>query len=292
MVENIAREVKKIYTSERYILGKKAQEFKKNCCKFHFIKAIKNLFFILRYNKKNNIFLKKNENEKVLNSLDFKKTKIAIYTCITGNYDKIAEPLFLDKNIDYIIFTNNNINSLNWKRRDIPKELNNLDNILINRYLKTHPFEFLSDYDYVMYIDGNVQVLGDIYKIFNSLSLTYGISMHKHCLRNDVYDEAENCIKYKKGNKKFIKEQMRNYELAGFPHNYGLLEATIIISDTKNEYAKKIFEDWWSEFVNSKSMRDQLALPYILWKKGILVDDIGTLGENEYGNDSFMIFSH
>ena len=70
------------------------------------------------------------------------------------------------------------------------------------------------------------------------------------------------------------------------------MEATIILSDLKNNNAKEIFEEWWNEFYNSKSYRDQIAFPYILWKKNIKVSELATLGNNVYRNPKFRIDVH
>ena len=55
----------------------------------------------------------KNPNNKPLN---LKGKKIAIYTCVTGGYDSIKEPVFINDKIDYFIFTDNdNFSSKIWK---------------------------------------------------------------------------------------------------------------------------------------------------------------------------------
>ena len=33
------------------------------------------------------------------------QNKIAVYTAVTSSYDKINKPIFIDKNIDYYLFT-------------------------------------------------------------------------------------------------------------------------------------------------------------------------------------------
>ncbi|MES5896608.1 hypothetical protein [Bacillus cereus group sp. RP43] len=35
------------------------------------------------------------------------KPKVIVYTSLFGNYDSVKEPLFIDKNVDYILFTDN-----------------------------------------------------------------------------------------------------------------------------------------------------------------------------------------
>ena len=71
-----------------------------------------------------------------------------------------------------------------------------------------------------------------------------------------------------------------------------MAEANIIVTDLKNKNGKKIFELWWDEFQKSKSLRDQLAFPYVIWKNDIKIDCITTLGNNVYDNPKVERISH
>ena len=64
------------------------------------------------------------------------------------------------------------------------------------------------------------------------------------------------------------------------PKNYGLLEAPVIVTNLKNRRANIILDQWWKYFYESKTYRDQIALPYVLWKNNIKVDEVGTLCDN------------
>lgn len=230
--------------------------------------------------------------DNVKNHKDF--SKIVVYTCITGDYDTVHEPLLRFPNVDYVLFTdNNNITSENWNIKKIPDNISKLDNILKNRYIKMHPHEiFCKKYDYAIYIDGNVKIISDVSNLIFAINKKYGIAMHNHQFRECIYDEVQTCKIKNKGNYIYLKKQIDNYYLKGFPKKYGLLEATIILSDLKNNNAKEIFEEWWNEFYNSKSYRDQIAFPYILWKKNIKVSELATLGNNVYRNPKFRIDVH
>ncbi len=70
------------------------------------------------------------------------KNKICVYTCITGNYDKIKELDFKEEGIDYYFFTNNkNLTSKTWKVIYI--ENDGLDNIRLARKIKVLGHEIL-----------------------------------------------------------------------------------------------------------------------------------------------------
>ena len=241
-------------------------------------------------------FVSNAKNDKEYEIYNDNTKKIAIYTCITGNYDNIYEPIIKEKKCDYILFTNNsNLKSDKYKVMDIPEYIleNNKDNILINRYIKMHPFELFKDkYDYTIYLDGNIRVISNVSSFVNCVSSKYGIAMHKHSIRNCIFKEEEVLKLLHKGNKEKIREQLNNYKSEGFPTEYGMLEANVIVTDIKNQKSKDIINDWWNEFIKSGSFRDQLSLPYVLWKNNIKVEEIATLGNNVYDNPKIEVESH
>lgn len=256
------------------------------------IKAIKLM------NKYNSLCTKNSAN----NSIDYSiieldeewKPKVAVYTCIVGNYDNLIEPLFKNDNFDFFAFTDNpNIVCDGWNLKKIPENLKGkYNNILINRYIKLHPYEFFNEYDFVIYIDGNIRLISDIRPMVLKARNKLGIAMHKHRHRECVYQEAEVCKLIGKGNANKLAKQIENYKKNGFPENFGLAEANMIISDVKNPESKKIFKKWWEELIYSESLRDQIALPYVIWKSGYSMSDIGDLGENIYKNYKLQINKH
>ena len=224
--------------------------------------------------------------------LEGEKT-IAVYSCITGDYDKLTEPRYVhNKNIEYIMFTDQQISSENWKIRAIPEKLKTLSASQINRYIKLHPHEFFKEYDYSIYVDGNIEIISDLSGLVNLLTSSNGIAMHKHFSRSCLYQEAVACQVLKKGNKVQIDKQIRDYRSEGFPENYGLLECTIIVTDLMNSKARDIYDGWWCEMMNHPSGRDQLSLPYVLWKMDINPEDLGTLGSNLHLHPKFRIVQH
>ena len=133
------------------------------------------------------------------------KPKIVVYSCITGDYDIIFEPVCTFENIRYVMFTDNpKLKSKNWEIRLIDNKYKQDNNVLTNRYIKLHPQELFKNsiYDYAIYIDGNVKVIGDLTEMTYSVNKKTGLSFHRHVLRDDIYKEAKVCILLKKGNKK------------------------------------------------------------------------------------------
>ncbi len=212
----------------------------------------------------------------------------AVYTCITGGYEEPSEPIY--KCVDFFLFTDRieNKKDSSWNYRIIDEK--ELIGNQINRYYKMNPSRVLPSYRFTVYVDGNVQVVSDITVLFEAAQKSKcGIAMHKHSQRECAYVEAEVCILYKRGNIDAIRRQIEKYRKEGFPDNFGLCEATIIVVDNYNPISKQILDAWWDEFTKSGSGRDQLSLPYVIWKCGYKMEDIGFLGDNLMFNPKFRV---
>lgn len=240
---------------------------------------------------KRNVNNIKRTNEYYVEGEPLEGVKVAVYTCITSGYDVAKQPVYRGEDTDYFVFTDlkKEKNSI-WKEKEIDYINYTQD---ANRYYKFHPFEHFLNYDFAIYIDGNVQIISDVTTLCSiARKSKVGIAMHTHHCRNCAYEEAKTCLYYKRGNKEKIIEQVNKFKQKGLPYKFGLKEATIIVYDLKNQKAKNLVEQWWDEYINSGSKRDQLAFPYIIWKNGLDMNDVGDLGNNLWTNPKFVIYGH
>lgn len=221
------------------------------------------------------------------------RPRIVVYSCVTGGYDKVSEPEFVFDNIDYVLFTDTSMDLKKWNVKPIPEFCDRGSSILTNRYIKMHPCEIFrnSNYDFAIYVDGNLKIVGDLTPLTSDLG-SVGIAMHRHALRDDIRKEVIACIAQKKGNAKKLVKQVYSYSSQGFPKNFGMLECNMIVTDLKSKIAEKILDEWWDEFMKSGSMRDQLSLPYVVWKMGYAINDFGNLGYNIYRNPKIRKNNH
>lgn len=284
--EKLTSEYKKILNSEEYKLGEKIIFYKTLLKNHKYLTILKKLFF---RTKKYDKYL--NENEIFFSSHQSSK-KIAVYTAIFGKYDNILEPIIKPDNIDYYIITDQNIPSNSaWKKIDNNDALNNLkSNIEKNRYCKMFPNQFFNNYDYSIYVDGNVLITSDLTPLIKTLD-EYPISMHSHKNRNCVYDEIDACIKKNKGNKSELINHKKLLLANNVPLNFGLLEATVIARKHHDSVCKSIMNQWWNEFIKY-SKRDQISLIDVIWKNNVDIKKIATMGDNIFKNNMFIIFSH
>lgn len=224
----------------------------------------------------------------------FSNERIAIYTCIIGVYDKIAEPLICPDNCDFYIVTDQNIPSDSvWKKLDFNRhslQLEKLSNVEVNRYFKMHPHILFPNYKYSIYVDGNIQPITDLTEFVNRIG-DCGIAAHRHCFRNCVYDEGA-VLKYlKKDNPERIEQHLAYLREQKMPCNYGLIECNVIARRHHDPICIAVMDDWWNEFM-SQSKRDQLSFPHALYKNNISVDEVATLGNNVFENDAIRKNGH
>ena len=218
--------------------------------------------------------------------------KVAVYTCITNGYDSPKTPLYLGNDTQYFLFTDSieDNDEKIWKKQNIDCKIPIGE---ANRFYKFHPDVFKDEFDFAIYVDGNVKVISDVTTLCSiARNSTIGIAMHRHHARDCVYEEGKACKYYKRGNIKVIENNLKKMESEGFPSHFGLCEATVIVYDLKNPIAKKISHEWWNMYNESKAKRDQIFFPYVLWKMGYRIEDVGNLGNDIWKNPKFILYGH
>lgn len=227
--------------------------------------------------------------EKILPEINTMNKKIVVYTCIVGNYDKLNEIKYQEENVDYVCFTDQPFTSHIWQIRPIPEELNNLTHIKRQRYIKVNAHVFFKEYDFSVWVDGRVNIIGSIKNVINSLLFDkYKIHLPIHPDRICIYKEADICKKLNKDNYKTIDEQILKYKQEKYPEKYGLVQTGILVREHNNVICKNLMERWWGE-IEQHSHRDQLSFNYTSWKLGI---DFNYLDKNLFHSNTFSIGTH
>ena len=228
----------------------------------------------------------------------FPDLKIAVYTSITGGYDDLKDPFYVDDNLDYYAFTDEHthVHSSVWKEIKIIGCPENLSNAQKNRYVKLNADDFLKltgrDYDYSIYIDGTIRITCDIKPLVYSLHDSgKSLALHMHSVRDCVYMEAVALFIFGILNYDDVKKQMDVYKSEGFPENFGLFENPVMIRKSHDSELNSIMLDWWAQ-LNKYTVRDQLSLPYVLWKHGLDKSYVFSLGNNFNKNFYFVKYPH
>lgn len=208
---------------------------------------------------------------KKTNEIDFNKSKLVVYTALTGNYDELVTPSVINPNFDYICFTDNpNLKSDFWTIKLM--EDTDLDKIRKARKYKILPHKYLKEYDYSLWMDANFDIIGDIEEYIHRYSVNNKLLVIKHDIRNDIYEEAAECIRLEKDDPEIINKQMRRYHEDKYPENNGLIASGIIFRNHNNHEIKTIMNEWYHEVYNY-SRRDQLSFNYVCWKNNFQYDE-------------------
>lgn len=220
--------------------------------------------------------------------------KKVIYTCLVGGYDYLKEPEYVMDDWDYICFSNDyeSPNNSIWKVRPIP--LNGYEGQVLSRYPKMQPHKLLKEYEFSLYIDSNIIIKSDFLekRVDELIEKDEKISIASHPERNCVYEEALVCIRQGAGNLKHIKKHVELLRENDYPEKNGLFENNIIFRNHNDPDMIKLGDEWWRFYISIPSKRDQLSLPFLIWKFNIHVNPLFNKGFDLRKSKGFIYTSH
>ena len=85
--------------------------------------------------------------------------RVVVYTAIIGGYDTLNEPLVKPDGVDFVCFTDREMESETWEIRKVTPLYD--DNTRTARKYKVLPHRWFPEYDYAIWQDGNFQVVGE-----------------------------------------------------------------------------------------------------------------------------------
>lgn len=191
--------------------------------------------------------------------------KKVVYTAITNNYDMLKCPKIIDKDIDYIAYTDNSKLKTKgpWQIRPITVSFRNPR---VNaRWYKILPHRHLGGYDQSLWVDASFQLHGSVSLFMDRLNKLASFVAVRHPKRDCLYEEAEEVKKVKKDDPQIVDRQINHYKNLNYPYTNGLCETGILFRNHKETAIELAMEDWWHQ-IKCFSQRDQLSLNYILWK--------------------------
>ena len=210
-----------------------------------------------------------------------KTMKICVYTCITGNYDKVNEIKLKEPDIDYYLFTNNKkIKSKTWDVIYINSDT--LDDAKLSREIKIIGHDIIRNgYDVSVWMDGNIIIEKSIHEFINTF-------MTDHSKRNSIAEEMEACIEHQKESIYNVERLREFYKQENFKDNTGLIECTVHVKKHNDPQVIETMKLWF-DMVKGYSGRDQLSFNYAISKTGLKVTWIN---ENVWDNEWFSNNNH
>lgn len=221
----------------------------------------------------------------LINELTMEKD-ITVISAIAGGKDELLEQPKSDR-AEYLAFMEDGHSEF-WKVKPICKKFvkpvynAKIHKILAHKYCET---------PYIVTIDANLRLKVKPEELIQYLG-DNDIAAMVHPGRDDIYDEADACVAYGKGEPTEIAEQIRYYAGKNYQRHQGLSECGLIIR-RNNQKTNDLFEKWWAE-VCRFSERDQLSFPWIIDPKIVspLPGHIKYTPEEDKNNTIVEIVAH
>lgn len=190
--------------------------------------------------------------------------RVAVFRCVTDGYDLPVVKNDVVDGFDYFFFTDSEKVELpGYDTVKVSEEAaKNFSGPLINRYYKILCHRVLQDYDYSIYLDGNVVVHSGLRELF--LKFRYSeaqIGLFKHNKNHTLEEEIESVITFNKADQEHVLRE-RSIIIEN------KVDLSTTISDNSILFRRhsgiELAMDAWFDQTARFSRRDQLSLPVVL----------------------------
>lgn len=204
---------------------------------------------------------------------------IAVYTSLIGGIDDLSEEQNTE-GANFIAYTDKESNT--WKV--LPPYDKFADDRRNSRIQKIMPHKFM-DVEYSIYMDANFELLVPPQQLIDEFLKDKDIAVFKHQGRDDIYQERDAIIHYRKDDPKILFEQTLEYAKRGIADHSGLSACGIIIR-RHTKRINELNEAWWAEYCRY-SKRDQMSFPVVFPR-----DEIHEIKESMYDHPYFKYRMH
>lgn len=195
--------------------------------------------------------------------------KIAVITALSGNRERLYDPCIVFPGVDYFAFVDIQQDVKVWKQ--LPLIDFTYDNKYKNRrnakIYKIIPHLFFPQHEIHIWHDVSHELIKDPFEVIETYLKNKDIALFKHTQRNCIYEESKILNELGYDHKENIDRQVQYYKECGMPENFGLFELPVSIR--KNTSKIQAMNLAWFEQICRFSSRDQVSLPFCMWKHGI-----------------------
>lgn len=190
--------------------------------------------------------------------------KLVVYTASFGGYDCLSGFVKKTAGVDWVVLSDDELTISN--ALTIRLSVDDCSPKMFAKYFKLFPNLFLGAYESSLWIDANIRINQKTIDLFINFSVSdVGMMLVEHNKRRCLYQEAKECIYWKKDDPDVIKAQVEKYAQQNYPKNYGLNNGGILFR--KHNRKENIYTmGCWMEEISGGSARDQLSLNFVLWK--------------------------
>lgn len=190
-----------------------------------------------------------------------------VYTCQIGGRDWIHGPRVIPHGVDFLRFADRKPFRLKgWQHRALTEAPGARTARIVSRFPKLRPHDTLQGYDIAVWIDGSVEVIGDLTPLLQAFARSQAnVGFFPHPSGRTVAEELDFAMKTSRipadMHETAIRQRAR-YAAAG-TLECRIVEATIIFYRLPNAALRKAGEAWWQE-VTIYTERDQVSQPYAM----------------------------
>lgn len=187
--------------------------------------------------------------------------KIAVVTAIFGDYDGLMpfDPAWKNAS-EFFVFSERKFDSLSgWQQVHSP--YHHVDPRRRARFVKLCLPVFFQDFEWVIWVDGNVLLCRDPEDVIAGISDTaFDFATFKHSSRGSIISEAAACARLGKENAIELAEHLARIDYPSRKKTDNLYETMAMVLRPSSSAVQKMFAKWWG-LLSRGSKRDQLSLP-------------------------------
>ena len=220
--------------------------------------------------------------------------KTVVYSCTDLAYDQIFSPVAPTPGVEFVLFAARRPRLVRgWRWRPLPEAVHGLTPALANRYAKFFPHRVLPEAERSIYVDANTLILSDLTPLLDEFAAADAdIGLFRHQERSSLREEldfARQVGKISAADAEKAEAQLRRYQAEGLPADPPFTENAILFRRHGSPALEAAMALWWDE-LEAGARRDQLSLPYVLFRSELAVKlwDWNYKYENPY----FMRYLH
>lgn len=191
--------------------------------------------------------------------------KIVVVTASIGEKRNLLTPVVLDRDVDYLCFTDRKFKHPTWKTINVRRNEDVIPVRDAKRY-KVLVHEFI-EADFSIWIDRHCQLKESVVGMVNELIAAEADIGLVHHPRRCIYHEARTCKQRLKDSEDVINAQVAQYRSQGWPPRAGLFYGGFVVRRHTDDV--RAFNGMWWDEIEKWSKRDQLSLPVCLAMSGI-----------------------
>jgi hypothetical protein len=192
---------------------------------------------------------------------------IYVYSAVTSGYDLIFPPSIPSRAVEFVLFSDAGQKARGWSKAPCVRTYDST--VLTNRFHKFFPQQLFPNAQYSVYIDGNIGIVGDITPLLDEFIVSgAALGVFRHRDRMTVAQEVDACLDLDRFNQldlEIYESQVEHMYSEGMPPEQQLTDNGVIFRWHGHAGLASAMEGWWEE-LNAYTRRDQLSLPYILWR--------------------------